>query len=335
MMMDRPSDFLRDEAAAWFAAMRGPAAADRKMEFDAWMAASPSHRAAYARISEIYNLGKGLEFDHEPAIAANRRQRRQLSVLAAALCLGIISVAAFVWKPLHPGPSTDAARSMAVAAKASNTMQTSIGEIRRIKLADGSILTLDTGSIVRADFTDSARTLHLERGQARFEVAHEARPFMVMAGALSVTAHGTVFDVSAISDGRFAVHLLRGSVEVTQRDRAEGQRILTTKMLSPGQAAETGSTGLSLLKQFPTNPAGNDWPSLLRQFDRIEVGELIQEANRYSRVKIRAPAPEVAAMRASGTFRINDPQRLASNLALLLDLRARNEPDGTISITAQ
>ncbi|WP_066855458.1 FecR family protein [Sphingobium sp. TCM1] len=335
MMMDRPSDFLRDEAAAWFAAMRGPAAADRKMEFDAWMAASPSHRAAYARISEIYNLGKGLEFDHEPAIAANRRQRRQLSVLAAALCLGIISVAAFVWKPLHPGPSTDAARSMAVAAKASNTMQTSIGEIRRIKLADGSILTLDTGSIVRADFTDSARTLHLERGQARFEVAHEARPFTVMAGALSVTAHGTVFDVSAISDGRFAVHLLRGSVEVTQRDRAEGQRILTTKMLSPGQAAETGSTGLSLLKQFPTNPAGNDWPSLLRQFDRIEVGELIQEANRYSRVKIRAPAPEVAAMRASGTFRINDPQRLASNLAVLLDLRARNEPDGTISITAQ
>jgi len=335
MMMDRPSDFLRDEAAAWFAAMRGPAAADRKMEFDAWMAASPSHRAAYARISEIYNLGKGLEFDHEPAIAANRRQRRQLSVLAAALCLGIISVAAFVWKPLHPGPSTDAARSMAVAAKASNTMQTSIGEIRRIKLADGSILTLDTGSIVRADFTDSARTLHLERGQARFEVAHEARPFTVMAGALSVTAHGTVFDVSAISDGRFAVHLLRGSVEVTQRDRAEGQRILTTKMILPGQAAETGSTGLSLLKQFPTNPAGNDWPSLLRQFDRIEVGELIQEANRYSRVKIRAPAPEVAAMRASGTFRINDPQRLASNLAVLLDLRARNEPDGTISITAQ
>ncbi len=33
MMIDRPSDALRDEAAAWFAAMRGPAAADRKTEF--------------------------------------------------------------------------------------------------------------------------------------------------------------------------------------------------------------------------------------------------------------------------------------------------------------
>ena len=301
MTMDKPSDALRDEAAAWFAAMRGPAAADRKTEFDAWMAANPSHRAAYARISEIYNLGKGLEFDHEPAIAANQRQQRQLSVLAAALCLGIISVATFVWKPLH----------------------------------SGSILTLDTDSLVRADFTDSTRTLHLERGQARFEVAHEARPFTVMAGDMSVTAHGTVFDISALSDGRYSVHLLRGSVEVNQRDRAEGRRILTTKILAPGQAAETGSTGLSLLKQFPTGPAGNDWPSLLRRFDKIELGELIQEANRYSRMKIRPPAPEVAALRASGTFRINDPQRLASNLALLLDLRARNEPDGTISITAQ
>jgi transmembrane sensor len=335
MMMDRPSDALRDEAAAWFAAMRGPAAADRKMEFDAWMAANPSHRAAYARISEIYNLGKGLEFDHEPAIAPNRRQRRQLSVVAAALCLGIISVAAFVWKPLHSGPSIDASRSMAVAPNASNLMQTAIGEIRRIKLADGSILTLDTDSLVRADFTDSTRTLHLERGQARFEVAHEARPFTVMAGDMSVTAHGTVFDISALSNGRYSVHLLRGSVEVNQKDGAEGRRILTTKMLAPGQAAETGSTGLSLLKQFPTGPAGNDWPSLLRRFDKIELGELIQEANRYSRVKIRAPAPEVAALRASGTFRINDPQRLASNLALLLDLRAWNEPDGTISIAAQ
>src|SRR3546814_6360827 len=72
---------------------------------------------------------------------------------------------------------------------------TVVGGRRNIRLADGSVVELDEGSELSTDFNKSRRELKLERGRARFEVAHEGRPFIVLAGGGSVTARGTVFDV--------------------------------------------------------------------------------------------------------------------------------------------
>jgi len=334
MMSDRPSDMLREEAAAWFAAMRGPAAQDRKIEFEAWLAASPAHRAAYARIGEIYSLGKGMEFDRDPVIPDRRHRARRLTATVAALCLLVGSIAWFIAKPVDPRQSTQEALPVAQAGGRANMVRTDIGEIRRISLADGSTLTLDTNSRVTIAFTPTSRLLHLQQGKARFDVAHESRPFQVMAGTMTVTAHGTIFDVSALANDRYHVHLLRGSIEVSEAKRTGSVRPVA-KMLSPGEAAETGPAGLHLVVHAATEPAGDDWPATLRTFDRIAVGDLITEANRYSRTKIRIPGADVAALNASGTFRIDDTRRLASNLAVLLDLRVRNEADGSISIVSQ
>lgn len=334
MMSDKPSDMLREEAAAWFAAMHGPAAQDRKIEFEAWLAASPSHRSAYARIGEIYSLGKGMEFDLDPMNVRGSHRARLLTASVAALCLLVGSLAWFVAKPVDTGQDTQDALPMAKAGDRATMVRTDIGEIRRIALADGSTLTLDTNSLVTIAFTPTARILHLQQGKARFDVAHESRPFQVMAGTITVTAHGTIFDVSALANNRYHVHLLRGSIEVSEAKRAGAGRP-ASKMLSPGEAAETGPAGLHLVAHAATEPVGDDWPAALRTFDRIAVGELITEANRYSRTKIRIPDADVAALNASGTFRIDDTRRLASNLGVLLDLRVRNEADGSISIVSQ
>ena len=333
-MSDKPSDMLREEAAAWFAAMRGPAAQDRKVEFEAWLAASPSHRAAYARIGEIYSLGKGMEFDRNPVFPERRPRARLLTATVAVLSLLVGSIAWFIAKPDDTGQDTQQALPMAKASDSSNMVRTDIGEIRRIALADGSTLTLDTNSRVTIAFTPTSRLLHLQQGKARFDVAHESRSFQVMAGTMTVTAHGTIFDVSALPNDRYHVHLLRGSIEVSEAKRTGAVRP-AAKILSPGEAAETGPAGLHLVVHAATEPAGDDWPTALRTFDRIAVGNLITEANRYSRTKIRIPDADVAALNASGTFRIDDTRRLASNLAVLLDLRVRNEADGSISIVSQ
>ena len=333
-MSDKPSAVLREEAAAWFAAMRGPAAQDRKIEFEAWLAASSANRAAYARIGEIYSLGKGMEFDLGPVPPDRRYRARRLTATVAVLCLLVGSIAWFIAKPVDPGQDSQEPLPMAQAGDHANMVQTEIGEIRRIALADGSTLTLDTNSRVTIAFTPTSRILHLQQGKARFDVAHESRPFQVMAGTMTVTAHGTIFDVSALPNDRYHVHLLRGSIEVSEANRTGAIRPVA-KMLSPGEAAEPGPAGLHLVGHAATEPACDDWPAALRTFDRIAVGDLITEANRYSRTKIRIADADVAALNASGTFRIDDTRRLASNLAVLLDLRVRDEADGSISIVSQ
>jgi len=73
---------------------------------------------------------------------------------------------------------------------------TRIGERSTIRLADGSVVTLDTASRVSLDLTTANREVHLLGGQANFEVAKDkARPFVVYAGDRRITAVGTAFDV--------------------------------------------------------------------------------------------------------------------------------------------
>lgn len=336
MMRDNLADLLREEAAAWFAAMRGPAAQERKAEFETWLASDPAHRSAYARIAEIYSMGKSLRIEIKPN-AEKKRSRVSLKATVIA-CVGLMLISAswLAWKTISEGPGPQTERSVAEGMAQPGAFRSAIGEIQRIKLADGSLLTLDTDSVVSTEFTSSARSLRLVRGKARFEVAHEARPFSVTAGTMIVTAHGTVFDVSITPGGHYNVHLLRGSVDVRQPSgKSDRAHMVSQEILSPGQTVEADASGLRRPRSVSSSPPGDDWPSALRKFNGIKLGALVEEANRYSRTKIRTPAPNVADLSASGTFRINDTQRLAENLAILLDLRVRNEADGTISIVSQ
>ena len=89
---------LREEAASWFAAMQGPDAKRREGEFKTWLAADPSHRTAYARIAEIYSMGKSLL--SAPAGQPNRpAPRRNTAALAAVVAVIICAASVFLWMP--------------------------------------------------------------------------------------------------------------------------------------------------------------------------------------------------------------------------------------------
>lgn len=176
--------------------------------------------------------------------------------------------------------------------------------------------------------------LRLERGKARFEVAREKRPFIVSVGDAQVTAHGTIFDVGFRSDRTYFVRLLRGSVDVAQKLRGPTNRpSRTPRLLTPGQVVEAGLFGVRDLPPSFAPASGESWTSKMRQFDNVRVADLIDEANRYSRVQIRQPIAEVANLRASGTFAIDDPRRLATNLSLLFGLKVTEMPGEAIALS--
>ena len=64
------------------------------------------------------------------------------------------------------------------------------------RLADGSVLYLNTDTAVTIRYSRTERLVVLKSGQAGFEVAHDPnRPFRVFAGPAEAVAHGTEFDV--------------------------------------------------------------------------------------------------------------------------------------------
>ncbi|MBV1687712.1 FecR domain-containing protein [Novosphingobium sp. G106] len=313
---------LRDEAADWFAVMRGPDAEARRGEFEAWLDAHAIHREAYNRIAETFSLGKALkgtgldEQVSQPASPAGDGKAARMAWASALLLIAAVA-AAMVWAVMRQTQAFAPATQVAAMGAPEQRLETQIGEIRQFRLADGSVATLDTDSVLLVSLRGGSRDLTLIKGRARFFVAHEKRPFLVTAGGGTVRAVGTVFDVNLGSGGRVDVRLLKGVVlvDVTGRAALGGQ----VRRLDPGQALAFGGTAAPALSSSG-RPSDANWPSGLRDFDGVRVADVIQDANRYATIPLRAATADIGETRISGAFRIDDSAALAANIADVLGL---------------
>jgi transmembrane sensor len=165
-----------------------------------------------------------------------------------------------------------------------------------VQLDDGSRIRLDTDTRLVVRLSSARRLVQLQRGQAFFEVAHDAtRPFVVEAGTTDVRALGTQFDVR-----RDAVHvqvtLLQGRVEVRQGSSDHGAAVV----LHPGeQVVANGALGRPALADLTTATSWTDGRLL---FHAIPLRQAIAEMNRYSRRRIVLAAPGLGDEAVTGAF---------------------------------
>jgi transmembrane sensor len=321
---------LASEAAIWFARLRGPDAETFKPAFETWLARGALHLAAYNRAAEIFNMGKFLadEERQQDGLAApgamlltDPAWARSLALVGAIILLFALGT----WLALaHRAPAGETSIILSEgrgAREAPLQLASQLGEIRTVALSDGSHLTLDSDTLVSVSFSPSLRQLRLERGRARFEVAHERRPFIVAAGDGTVTARGTIFDISLSAAHNILVKLIRGRVDV---DMPEGRGGASTSrrivQLQPGDKVAYADVPLTAL---PALEAKDDrWTEAMADFDQTPLRDVMARANDVSPVKIRAADPSIGAIRISGSFKVNDGAELATRLALMFDLRA-------------
>lgn len=313
---------LRDEAADWFALMRGPDAEARRAEFEAWLDGHAIHREAYNRIAETFSIGKALknagpdEGVGAPSLAAAKSNSGRRA-WATAFLLIVAAAAVMIWGALRQNQSFEPRPQLAQKDRSQQHLATRIGEIREFRLADGSVATLDTNSLVLVSYVAGSRNLTLARGRARFEVAHDGRPFVVAAEGGSVTAVGTVFDVALGTSGRVDVRLLKGVVDVRAASRAAAPQGISR--LSAGQEISFGGTAAPTIAKIG-GAADANWPQGLRDFNGVRLADVLTEANPYGALKVSAVDQRVADLRISGTFRVDNSRQLASNIAEVLNL---------------
>ena len=95
-----------------------------------------------------------------------------------------------------------------------NRYITDIGEIRHLSLPDGSHMELNTDTRANIQFSNTSREVHLEKGEAEFEVAKDsARPFIVETAFLTAKALGTAFSVRRKAD-QIEVLVTEGVVQI-------------------------------------------------------------------------------------------------------------------------
>lgn len=231
-------------------------------------------------------------------------------VLAGVAAAAAVGIGAF----LFAGPEQAAGPS-----PAPEVFVTAVGEQREVSLADGSTITLNTGTQVEVAFTDEARLVRLVDGQVLFEVSPGEVPFIVEAGGRRTTALGTRFDVYLV-DAALAVTLLEGSVSV-DRVGVPGSTVLV-----PGQQLRV-SGGTEVVQDVDLD-AVSGWQTGMIQFRDATVAEAVAELNRYSEVKLRVDDSRLASERLSGVFKAGDHDLFLESLSLYLPVetvRAGNE----------
>lgn len=313
-------DALAREAAHWFARMRGPDADASRAEFEAWLAQGPEYRAAYNDAAEVFALGKLFLEPGAPAPASPQPPQPRGRTPAVALAASVALLAGVGgWVMWHPNSVTPSGQESAIAASDHRSISTVAGKERVVRLADGSTVRLGGGTILEVEIGARQRSLRLVQGQARFEVAHEQRPFIVLAGGGSVTACGTIFEVALVRPGKVDVRLLQGAVDV-ELPRAASAKPEVRK-LAAGEGLSFAAQPASPEPTRAPGATGATPPPLAaaREFEATPVAELVALANRDARRPIRLADASLAGRRVSGRFRVDDTELLAVRLGALFD----------------
>jgi transmembrane sensor len=315
------SEKARAEAADWFARLNKLDVPYADMQaFKAWLS-SPGNKTAYDDVDAFWRQSETVKIDPDiKAVMADvldrtapqarpRDVRRGGYGLAFALILLAAAAGGYViWGP--------------------KIYSTGVGEQRTIQLADGSTVVLDTDSQVTVRLTGAKRDIRLARGQALFEVAHDsARPFVVTAGATSVTALGTRFDVRREASGA-TVTLVRGSVEVRERSNTGAAQVWR---LAPGQRVATHATAPTLAAADVDK--ATSWTSGRLIFQAVPLRAAVAEFNRYERQKIEVADGSVGDELITGVFNVGDADTFVGSVADVHDLAVvRSDKDGSIRL---
>ncbi|MDB5723661.1 MAG: putative anti-sigma factor [Novosphingobium sp.] len=317
-------DQLLEEASLWFARMRGPDAHAYQPEFNAWLARGAAHLGAYNRAAEIFSMGKFLAETGErldlPDPAPPRRRSPVAFFLAGAALAAVLAIWLGAARPtlLESGGGSEVARTRDRTHAQPLLLSTGRAGGQTFALADGSRVTLDRDTRLAVAYTAGTRSLRLGQGRGRFDVAHEARPFVVYAGRGTVTAHGTVFDVAIDQRQHVKVRLLRGAIDV-----ALPADIQSVQHLKPGQEVTFTMTAISR-PATGTSPEPAMTTPVIGEFDGVTLSDLVADANRLGGRRIVLADPSLGAVRVSGRFSLTDPGKLAARLAVLQGLTVDN-----------
>ena len=235
--------------------------------------------------------------------------RRAGGVFAASVVIGVsgwLGVRYYAGWPARTRQSFRAPQTADSATVLIREASTEVGERAIIVLPDGSRVTLNTATAVRADFTGQDRRVALLRGEAFFDVAKDrTRPFVVSAGGRQVIAVGTAFDVR-LQDQLVRVALVEGTIRVIAAEVDKNDSNINSRRPAP-QTLEAGTEFVaredgSVQVQHLNVARMANWRTGKLVFDGERLSDVVAEMNRYSREQLVVGDAALNERKVSGVF---------------------------------
>lgn len=316
---------VRAEAAIWLSRMQRPDCERFRPQFEQWLGSGPEHLAAYNKAAARFHDARLLSASARWKSAERQPIMRRGGAFHAAWTILLVLLAGGLLWLFFPAVVLGPVENRHSVAPQAAMIEVRQGEIASERLSDGSVATIDTGAKLRVAFAGSTRDIWLERGRARFAVVHDGRPFVVHAGGGSVTATGTLFDVAVGADGAVRVTLLEGGVDVRPQASAPSR----VRSLKAGEMLQFTAIDPSAVIGAASRQ-DSAWPQGIIEFDAASLSQVVEQANRYADLPIRLGDAGLGSTEVSGRFRVDKADRLAGNLARMLDLKVERTSSAII-----
>lgn len=291
--MSRRPDVLEVEdpaalAAHWVERLTsGEASGEEIKRLRDWLDEDPENRRSYERARAIWT---GLS---ETKLARIRRPRLELAggtALAASLALAFV-----LSTPVHDH-------------------STSVGEVQRLVLPDGSTVWLDSKSAIDVAFGEKRRTIRLAQGRLAIDAVKDAgRPLAIEADNATITDIGTVFSVD-VSRG-LNVAVAQGLVSVAQGGRKT--------RIGAGRAASFDGPSPRVRS---TKTGELAWRNGRIVLDQLPLDQALAELNRYYSGGIILGDRSLGSRKVSGTLFADRAEQGVEALAASQGLRVTRLP---------
>ena len=309
--------------------------------FRSWMEEDPAHAQAFADCTALW--------DGVRHLAASDDGHRALRPLRTpARVIGRVTRRTAVFGGTGAVAAAAAGIAAFVVLGREQMLQTMPGEQKRVRLADGTGVLLNTDSRLRVKLSKSERRLYLDRGQAFFQVAKDRdRPFRVFAGRDEVRALGTAFEVRRVGsdvlvtleEGRVAIYrdgnprdeppYKSGRRQSRSLPEAALTKVEPAVVLTPGEQAWVRSAEPVSVRQVDLRKV-QAWRYGRMILDDATLGETVVDLNRYGGVQIILADPKLASIRVSGVFHTGRPDDFVDAVTSAFPVEIARQDENTI-----
>ncbi len=291
------------EAAKWFAVLQsGSASPGERQAWNAWLE-QPEHAQAWAKVERISGQFQPLVTDAAGRTAgamlhSRQPNRRQALKVLSVLCGGAVLSLAGGSLPWRQWAADE---------------RTAVGEVRDLRLADGSQLWLNTDTAVDIAFDASARSLALYRGELLIDApaSRRARPLLLTSREGRVRSEQAARFSLRQEDGRTRLSVFTGVVDI----QLDG---FATTSVSAGQQTEFGRRHVAPLSAARTEHQA--WATGVLLADNQRLEDFLTELSRYRHGYLGCD-PRIADLRVVGAFPLADTERVLDALAATLPVR--------------
>jgi transmembrane sensor len=312
---------IRHQAARWHTRIGRRLSIAQRQAFETWIADPANAREFNA---QRYLLDVTTEFkgrarsDLLDSVAEAKPARSWAVWTSSAITAAVVLSVGIGWSVL---------RNDGYVAQ---TYHTATGEIRNVVLPDGTVVGLDTQTRLEWVGSPSDRRVRLLRGEAYFQVVHDAsRPFRIMLAHSEVQVLGTRFDVYQMADGDVRVSVMSGTVAVEALD--DGQGVPSwSRRLSSGQQIEYSPVGLVADVHSIVAPKVIRWREGMVETQGEPLKDFVSDISRYTTERIVIADPRAATQQVGGAFSVRNVDATLDRLSHIAPVTVTHEQDEVI-----